>query len=153
MSETFLFNIADKLLDKLGSLALEKLCSAWGGESERENLVETVSTIQAVLLDAEEKQEKDRTRQLTNWLGKLKDAFYDAEDVLGDLEYEASQSQMETRVGFKRKSWSQSADSEDESLEQGIAYLEEENSALHDEVVSARSFGDEAGSSGTAGVP
>ncbi|KAK9290782.1 hypothetical protein L1049_008960 [Liquidambar formosana] len=50
-------------------------------------------------------------------------------------------------------SWSQSADSEDESLERGIAYLEEENRALHDEVGSARSFADEAGSSGTAGVP
>ncbi|KAK9290467.1 hypothetical protein L1049_008637 [Liquidambar formosana] len=99
MGETFAFNVADKVLGKLGSFALEEVCLAWGLESELEKLKSTISTIQSVLLDAEEKQAKNR--QLRNWLGKLKDALYDADDVLDEFHYEALRSQGPNRGGIK----------------------------------------------------
>ncbi|KAK2997370.1 hypothetical protein RJ639_025798, partial [Escallonia herrerae] len=47
------------LLEKLGSLALEELFLASGVESEAKRIEDTLSIIKAVLLDAEEKQEKN----------------------------------------------------------------------------------------------
>jgi hypothetical protein len=46
----------------------------------------TMTTIKAVLLDAEEKQASNRA--LSIWLRQLKAIFYDAEDVLDEVEYE-----------------------------------------------------------------
>uniref|UniRef100_A0A2N9EU67 NB-ARC domain-containing protein n=1 Tax=Fagus sylvatica TaxID=28930 RepID=A0A2N9EU67_FAGSY len=51
-----------------------------------------MSTIQAVLLDAEEKQVKNRG--LTVWLEQLKDVFYDVVDVLDEFECEALRRQV-----------------------------------------------------------
>uniref|UniRef100_A0A2N9G0Z5 NB-ARC domain-containing protein n=1 Tax=Fagus sylvatica TaxID=28930 RepID=A0A2N9G0Z5_FAGSY len=51
-----------------------------------------MSTIQAVLLDAEEKQVKNRG--LTVWLEQLKDVFNDAVDVLDEFECEALRRQV-----------------------------------------------------------
>ncbi|CBI27233.3 unnamed protein product, partial [Vitis vinifera] len=79
MAESFAFNIADKLLGKATSLVVEQVCLAGGVYSELENIKATLSTVRAVLLDAEEQQVNNH--QLTDWLGKLKDCFYDAEDM------------------------------------------------------------------------
>jgi hypothetical protein len=49
-------------------------------------LKNTFSTIQAVLQDAEEKQ--DTNNQVRDWLMKLKDVAYDADDVLSDFSTE-----------------------------------------------------------------
>ncbi|KAK8327369.1 hypothetical protein V6Z11_A11G177800, partial [Gossypium hirsutum] len=51
------------------------------------NLTNTLTTIQAVLHDAEEKQWKSEA--IKNWLGKLKQAAYDLEDVLDDFKTKA----------------------------------------------------------------
>ena len=51
-----------------------------------------MTTIKAVLLDAEEKQASNRL--LSIWLRQLKDIFYDAEDVLGEVEYEVVKKQV-----------------------------------------------------------
>uniref|UniRef100_A0A6N2NC24 Disease resistance N-terminal domain-containing protein n=1 Tax=Salix viminalis TaxID=40686 RepID=A0A6N2NC24_SALVM len=47
----------------------------------------TVTTIQGVLHDAEEKVQKPLA-QLEDWLGKLQEAVYDAEDLLDDFSTE-----------------------------------------------------------------
>ncbi|KAJ0049337.1 hypothetical protein Pint_16960 [Pistacia integerrima] len=47
-----------------------------------------MSAIKAVLLDAETKQTQNH--QLRDWLAKLKDVFYDAEDVLDEFDFQAS---------------------------------------------------------------
>ena len=52
----------------------------WGVKAELEKLGNTVSTIEAVLLDAEEQQWKNHT--IKNWLGKMKDVLYEADDLL-----------------------------------------------------------------------
>lgn len=87
MAESFAFGIADRVVGKLTSLAVQEISLAWGVESQVEELRDTMSTIRAVLLDAEKKQVKDH--RLSIWLRKLKDEFYEAEDVVDEVEYEA----------------------------------------------------------------
>ena len=87
MAESFAFGIADRVVGKLASLVVQEFSLAWGVKTQVEELKDTMSTIRAVLLDAEKKQAKDR--RLSIWLGKLKDVFYEAEDVIDELEYEA----------------------------------------------------------------
>ncbi|XP_034689141.1 disease resistance protein RGA2-like [Vitis riparia] len=101
MAESFAFNIADKLLGKATSLVVEQVCLAGGVYSELENIKATLSTVRAVLLDAEEQQVNNH--QLTDWLGKLKDCFYDAEDVLDEFEYDSLQRVVVSEGGIKRK--------------------------------------------------
>lgn len=86
MAESFAFGIADRVVGKLASLAVQEVNLAWGVKSQVEELKDTMSTIRAVLLDAEKKQAKDH--RLSIWLGKLKDVFYEAEDVVDEVEFE-----------------------------------------------------------------
>uniref|UniRef100_A0A2N9G4D7 Uncharacterized protein n=1 Tax=Fagus sylvatica TaxID=28930 RepID=A0A2N9G4D7_FAGSY len=92
MMTEFAFSVAEKVIEKLGSLSHQEICSAWGISSDLKRLELTMSTIQAVLLDAEEKQVKNRG--LTVWLEQLKDVFYDAVDVLDEFECEALRRQV-----------------------------------------------------------
>ena len=55
-AETFVFNIAQKVLKKLGSLAFQEARLIWGAESDLGRFENTLSTVKAVLLDAEEQQ-------------------------------------------------------------------------------------------------
>uniref|UniRef100_A0A2N9G008 Rx N-terminal domain-containing protein n=1 Tax=Fagus sylvatica TaxID=28930 RepID=A0A2N9G008_FAGSY len=54
-----------------------------------DNLKNSVSTIEAVLLDAEEQQ--DKNHQVEDWLMKLRDAVYDADDLLSYVSTEELQ--------------------------------------------------------------
>ncbi|XP_031254367.1 putative disease resistance protein RGA3 [Pistacia vera] len=84
MAEYFLFQIAAGILLKISFLANRQLKLSWALRKDLRKLEETLSIIKAVLLDAEEKQIKNH--ELSIWLGKLKDIFYDAEDVLDEVE-------------------------------------------------------------------
>jgi hypothetical protein len=53
-AETFVFNIAAKVLGKLVSPAFQEARLVWGVESDLERLEKTLVTVKAVLLDAEE---------------------------------------------------------------------------------------------------
>ena len=86
-AETFVFNIVAKVLRKIGSPAFQEACLVWGVESDLNRLENTLSTIKAMLLDAEEQQVHNQ--ELTVWLGQLKEVFYDAQDVLDEFECEA----------------------------------------------------------------
>ncbi|CAI0460568.1 unnamed protein product [Linum tenue] len=86
MAETILIPVAKEILGKLGSLALDQIALAWSLRNELEKLKGTVSTIQAVLRDAEEKQ--GHNRQVKLWLEKLSDVMYDADDLLDDFSTE-----------------------------------------------------------------
>ena len=91
-AETFVFNIAAKVLGKIGSPAFQQACMVWGVESDLNRLENTLSTIKAVLLDAEDQQVHNQ--ELTVWLGQLKEVFYDAQDVLDEFECEALRRQV-----------------------------------------------------------
>ncbi|KAB2094191.1 hypothetical protein ES319_A02G139400v1 [Gossypium barbadense] len=67
-----------------------------------EKLQKTLTTIKPVLLDAELKQVDDN--HLRVWLQELKDACYDAEDVLDEFEIQALRKQLlkQRSIGKKR---------------------------------------------------
>ncbi|XP_031285409.1 putative disease resistance protein RGA3 [Pistacia vera] len=87
MAEGVAFDIAGKLLNLLGSRVFHDIELAFGVRNEIRKLGDTVETIEAVLLDAEEQHIK-KNHQVTVWLRRLKDAFYDADDLLDDFSTE-----------------------------------------------------------------
>ncbi|CAI0428301.1 unnamed protein product [Linum tenue] len=87
MAETILIPVAKQILGKAADLALEQIGLLWNFRRELRKLKDTVSTIQAVLRDAEEKQ--FHNHQVKLWLEKLSDVMYDADDLLDDLSTEA----------------------------------------------------------------
>ena len=87
MAEGVLFDLAWKVFEVLGSLTPQEIKLASGVKAELESLKGTVSTIQAVLLDAE--KQGSHNNQVNDWLKKLRDVFLDADDVLDDLSTKA----------------------------------------------------------------
>nr|XP_023891380.1 disease resistance protein RGA2-like [Quercus suber] len=94
-------SVAEKVIEKLGSIVYQEVCLAWGVESDLKNLELTMSAIQAKLLDAEERQAKEHGLSL--WLGELKDVLYDAVDVLDEFECEALRKQVVKTYGSTGK--------------------------------------------------
>ncbi|XVF41671.1 hypothetical protein PTKIN_Ptkin01aG0298600 [Pterospermum kingtungense] len=92
MAESFAFNIVENVLVKLATEAYREISRAWGVQSDFQRLNDLLTTVKDVLLDAEGKQANNN--QLRNWLQKLKDACYDAEDVLDEFEFEALRRQV-----------------------------------------------------------
>jgi hypothetical protein len=90
------YALEEKILEKLGSLAYEEINLALHIKSELTELKRTMETIQAVLLDAEEKQATNRP--LSIWLRQLKDVFSDIENVLDEVEYEVLKKQVMIRT-------------------------------------------------------
>ncbi|KAI6673909.1 hypothetical protein NL676_001815 [Syzygium grande] len=82
-----LFSIAEWVLGKIASRALQEAVAIYGVENQISDLRETLTAIKAVLLDAEEQQTKNHRLQV--WLDRLQDVLYDMEDVLDELECEA----------------------------------------------------------------
>jgi hypothetical protein len=96
MAEQLLLVPAEQIIESLGSLTANKIALLWGLEDELQRLRNTVSTIKAVLLDAEEKQAAGN-HAVTDWLKKLEDAMYDADDLLDAVSTEALQREILTR--------------------------------------------------------
>eukprot|EP00261_Vitis_vinifera_P038746 XP_019079989.1 PREDICTED: putative disease resistance protein At1g50180 isoform X2 [Vitis vinifera] len=83
MADQIPFSIAEKILTKLGSLAVQEIELACGVREELKKLGDTLTTIKAVLLDAEERQEREHA--VENWVRRFKDVIYDADDLLDDF--------------------------------------------------------------------
>ena len=95
------YGVAVKVLELLGSVIYQELSSAWGVRSDLTKLERTVKTIEAVLLDAEEKQARDH--RLSIWLGELKGVLQDAENVLDEFQYRILQKEVMKRHGSTSK--------------------------------------------------
>ncbi|XP_065634570.1 putative disease resistance protein RGA1 [Quercus suber] len=91
------FSVAEKVIEKLGSLAYQEISLTWSIASDLEKLQDTMSSVQAVLLDAEEKQATNH--QLSVWLERLKVVFHDAMDVLDEFECEDLRRQVVKKYG------------------------------------------------------
>nr|POE86396.1 disease resistance protein rga2 [Quercus suber] len=78
-----------------------KIDLAWGFKDELTRLRDSLTTIQAVLVDAERRQEGEEFMRL--WLQRLKDAAFDADGVLDDPTYEILHRKVEIRNHVKRK--------------------------------------------------
>ncbi|XP_052886205.1 putative disease resistance protein RGA4 [Gossypium arboreum] len=94
MAEVFLSPLVGTILDSLNSWSLKGLELAGSLKTEVASLESTLTTIQAVLQDAEEKQWKSKA--IRDWLGKLKQAAYDLEVVLDDFNTEALRRSLHT---------------------------------------------------------
>ncbi|KAL5059307.1 hypothetical protein RYX36_030911 [Vicia faba] len=83
MAETFLFDVANSLLGKLTSFALEEVARACYVYDDLQGIKDTLSIIRSLLLDAEEK--KNQRPALREWLRQIQDICDDADDVLDEF--------------------------------------------------------------------
>ncbi|XP_030964412.1 putative disease resistance protein RGA3 [Quercus lobata] len=101
MAENILSVVAEEIVGKLISLATEQISLSWGFKEDLKRLRDSLTTIQAVLADAERRQAREE--QVRLWLRRLKDVSYDADDVLDDLAYEILRRKVEIQNQMKRK--------------------------------------------------
>ncbi|MCH80210.1 CC-NBS-LRR resistance protein [Trifolium medium] len=83
MAEQNLFGVAESLIKSLASAALREFGRINGVLDELERLKNTVESIRAVLLDAEDKQ--DQSHAVQNWIRRLKDVLIPADDLLDEF--------------------------------------------------------------------
>nr|TKR90114.1 putative disease resistance protein RGA3 [Populus alba] len=102
MAESILFNIAEEIVKKLGPLATQEIALWWGVKDQLSKLKSTVARIKGVLHDAEEQVQKPAA-QLEDWLGKLQEAVYDAEDLLDDFSTEVQRKRLMSRNKISRE--------------------------------------------------
>ncbi|KAF2289419.1 hypothetical protein GH714_036053 [Hevea brasiliensis] len=90
----------ESVLGKLASLTLGEISLAWNVSDYLDKLKSTLSTVEAVLLDAQEQQGKNH--ELTIRLSKFKDALFDADDIKSDrdkiIEYSSHHGELENLV-------------------------------------------------------
>ncbi|XP_025604403.1 putative disease resistance protein RGA1 isoform X3 [Arachis hypogaea] len=92
MAESFIFSIAESLTVKLASRAYEEASRVVGVYDDLQELKNSLSYVKAVLLDAEQKQEQ--SHELQEWLKQIKLIFYDAENVLDQVDCQTLRKQV-----------------------------------------------------------
>ncbi|KAK7319315.1 hypothetical protein RJT34_04034 [Clitoria ternatea] len=85
------------MLDKLASRAFQNVSMARGLHAEVTSLKNSLTIISAFIVDAENKQTQNQA--ILEWLQQLKDAFFDARDILDDIECEALRNQFVRNSG------------------------------------------------------
>ncbi|OMO58016.1 Disease resistance protein [Corchorus capsularis] len=85
MAESFLFNIATIILQKVTPFVKEEVRMTF--KTDLKEIQDTLNNIKVVLVDAERLQHQNEKLRRCMW--KLRDIFYDAEDVLDEFECEA----------------------------------------------------------------
>ncbi|XP_059651989.1 disease resistance protein RGA2-like isoform X2 [Cornus florida] len=95
MAESVIYYTVTEILKKLGSLVVQEIGLVSGVGNEFDKLKNTVSTIGAVLVHAE--QQRASNPEIEDWLQKLNDAFYDADDLLDDFSTELLRRQVMTQ--------------------------------------------------------
>ncbi|XP_060667881.1 disease resistance protein RGA2-like [Ziziphus jujuba] len=94
MEAVVVSSMAEGIVKRLGSEAVREISLLWGVNEELVGLEETISTIKAVLADAEKKQiHKD---QVKTWLSRLEDVVYEADDLVDVISTEALRYQVMT---------------------------------------------------------
>nr|DAD29832.1 TPA_asm: hypothetical protein HUJ06_031300 [Nelumbo nucifera] len=93
MAEAVLFDFVGNIVANLASQAIQEIGLASNVGNDVEKLKNKLSAIKVVLLDAEEQQANNDA--VKDWLRRLKDAVYDADDVVDEFETEALRRQVE----------------------------------------------------------
>uniref|UniRef100_M1BFQ3 NBS-LRR resistance protein RGH1 n=2 Tax=Solanum tuberosum TaxID=4113 RepID=M1BFQ3_SOLTU len=96
MAETILYKLAAEILKSLGSLAAQQVGSIYGVANELHKLSTTVSSIQAVLTDAEKQQGSSHQ----DWIMRLKKVFFEADDLLDDFATEVTRRKLVNKAGI-----------------------------------------------------
>ncbi|KAF9664094.1 hypothetical protein SADUNF_Sadunf17G0120500 [Salix dunnii] len=92
MAEAVISTAVCTITKKLASLIQQPIELACGVEEQLKKLKNTLSTINSVIHDAEE--EHDKNEEVRVWLGKLKEAVYDADDVIDEYQTDNVQRQV-----------------------------------------------------------
>ncbi|KAK9667055.1 hypothetical protein RND81_14G229300 [Saponaria officinalis] len=77
-------SLAGKLIEVVGSQVIRDICSIWGYKSQLDDLKGTITTIRQVLLDAESKN-GNLSHEAEDYIQKLKNAVYDADDLFDEF--------------------------------------------------------------------
>uniref|UniRef100_A0A0A9A0Z7 Disease resistance N-terminal domain-containing protein n=1 Tax=Arundo donax TaxID=35708 RepID=A0A0A9A0Z7_ARUDO len=77
---TILFSLASSCIEKLQEIITEEAIQILGVKQELSALQQTMIQIQCFLKDADWRRIEDLA--VSNWLGELKDAMYDADDII-----------------------------------------------------------------------
>ncbi|XP_044482038.1 putative disease resistance protein RGA4 [Mangifera indica] len=85
MAEAIISGVLQQLISIIGEETKQKVKLVVGVDNEVKKLRSNLEAIQVVLVDAEERQVKEKTVEL--WLDRLKQASYNIEDVLGEWNY------------------------------------------------------------------
>ncbi|CAN4120643.1 unnamed protein product [Withania somnifera] len=93
-----LYGLAAEILKILGSLAAEQVGSICGLTDELPRFYATVSSIQSVLIDAEEQQ--GSSNQVRDWIMRLKKVFIEADDLLDDFATEVTHRKFVNKAGI-----------------------------------------------------
>ncbi|KAF9593126.1 hypothetical protein IFM89_020336 [Coptis chinensis] len=93
MADVLVSPIVELLFSNLTSFIRTEFGSLYGVKKDLEKLSSTLDTVRSVLDDAETKQIKDKL--IGDWLRKLKDAAYEAENIMDDcaLEFQRTESE------------------------------------------------------------
>ena len=94
MAKGVLFDVAARIIEKADHLSGQEIGQLWGVKDEILKLGKRVSTIKAVLLDAEEGKQSNEVKE---WLKRLNDAIYDADNLVDDISTEALRWEVMTR--------------------------------------------------------
>ena len=97
MADLLLSALVSTAVGNLNASALKEFGFAWGLGAELDNLKSTMSAIRSVVKYAEEKQWNNDV--IRDWLGKLKDVAWDADNVLDEFATEALMRKVEREKG------------------------------------------------------
>ncbi|XP_077216322.1 putative disease resistance protein RGA3 [Tasmannia lanceolata] len=100
MADYLLSPLVDAIVGKLEE-SIKEIKVPWGIDEEIKNLSSTLSTIQAVLQDAEEQQVT--SNEVKDWLRKLTDVAYDADDVVEEFATDVLPLKLEGGNQFRKR--------------------------------------------------
>lgn len=98
-----LFHVTEEIINKLGSLTTQEVALWWGLKDQLRKLNDTVTRIKAVIQDAEVKAQNKQNQQIEDWLKKLREVVYDAEDLLEDFSTRVLRKQLMSGNGVSRE--------------------------------------------------
>ncbi|XP_068494120.1 disease resistance protein RGA2-like isoform X2 [Phaseolus vulgaris] len=102
MAESLIFAVAESLIVKLASRAVEQASLALGVYQDLQQMKKTMAMIKAFLLDAEQKRQQNNA--LSEWLRQIRQVFARAEDIVDNFECEVLRKRVvNTHGSFSRK--------------------------------------------------
>nr|XP_029124147.1 putative disease resistance protein RGA3 [Elaeis guineensis] len=101
MADVLLSALLPVVMKKAADRLLQQFGVIWGMEEKLEKLERTLSAFQSVLGDAEQRQVKDA--DVKRWLAALKDAAYEADDILDEFNVEAMRRKTEIQIDMSKK--------------------------------------------------
>ncbi|KAI4354170.1 hypothetical protein L6164_003063 [Bauhinia variegata] len=85
MAEQIPYGIAESLIKRLASSVFAEFGRIYGVKDKLAKLRETIESIGARLLDAEERQEQEDGHVVKNWITRLKKVLHDADDLFDNF--------------------------------------------------------------------